>query len=163
MSAQTVYSPELELEKAITGLLTDALTALSTNDPQQFQKGRPRVEVMCQLGADRSAHLALSQYTGLKDDCEDSWAVIVTVDVITDARIDVHDSCRALARFKMGQLASLVNGVTLLNHVVYGPIRHMSTAMQLNDKDGLYKSSMQYGFDISVHADAWAKLNDQST
>lgn len=161
MSAQTVYSPELELEAAITALLTDAFTALSTNDPQQFQKGRPRVEVACQLGADRSAHLALSSFTGLGDDVEDSWAVNVTVDVITDANITLHDSCRALARFKMAQLPSLINGVTLLNHVVYGPVRHQNSNMLLNSADGIYKTTMQYSFDISVHADAWAKLNDQ--
>lgn len=159
MSAQTVYSPEVELESAITGLLTDAFNALSTADPQQFQKGRPRAEVACQLGADRSAHLALSSFTGLGDDVEDSWAVNVTVDVITDALITVHDSCRALARSKMAQLPSLINGKALFNHVCYGPIRHQSTSMALSPDKGFYKSTMQYAFDISVHADAWAKLN----
>jgi hypothetical protein len=161
VSAQTVYSPEVELETAITGLLTDALLTLSTSDPQTFQKGRPRAEVVCQLGADRSAHLALSDFTGLNDDVEDSWAVIVTVDVITDAIIAPHDSCRALARLKMAQLPSLINGTSLFNHVAYGPIRHMSTNMLLDSAQGLYRSTMQYSFDISVHADAWAKLNEQ--
>lgn len=160
MSVETVYDIEGELENAISPLLSATISALTPQDDPAFQKDRPRVEVMVQLGAGKEKHMALvdggdGSGTQLR---EDAWSATLNVILLTGAEIDVHSSYRAFLRDKISNLPALINGITLLNHVIYYPIRSLGTSPVLTPQEGTYKTIMNYAFDVSIHQDAWALL-----
>lgn len=159
MSVESCYDIEGDLESAIGPILSATISALTPQDDPTFQKDRPRVEVMVQLGAGKSNHVQLiDDGTGTGQLREDAWDATLRVELLTGADIKIHSSYRAFLRDKISNMPALINGITLMNHVIYYPIRSLGTSPVLTPQAGYYKTVMNYALVVSIHQDAWALL-----
>lgn len=154
---QDVYDIEAAVEPAVTKLFEDKFAALSSQDPQVFQKERGRVEVSCRKGAG-TGHLAMTELTGLECEVEDAWKLAIEVALITAADMKVHGSYRAFVRYTAARLPVLVNGLLLMSHVIYGPMVSVGDSPLLQAQDGYYLTRLNYTSVVSVHPDTWATL-----
>lgn len=162
MSVADLYNFKAEIEPAIGRVLeANAIQFLDTQDPQAFQKPRARVEVMFILGAGKQEHLAMSEVTGLECDVEDAWDATVNLSLITASDPAIHGAYEAQIRYVMQRLPPLINGVVggIMNHVVYGPVRHLASTETLKSEDGFYTTEMQFAFSVSIHETAWSLLS----
>lgn len=162
MSVNDVYDIEGELELAVSAVLNAAgVTGLTTQDPQTFQKNRPRSEVMAILGAGKDGHMHdLSADTDVEiNPVEDAWNISLRVAIITDAAIEGHTNYRSMVRYLMASIPGRINGISLINHVAHGPVLHQSSTPILKTDEGYFVTRSEFNLTISVHQDAWPKLN----
>lgn len=156
MNITAVWDIEGALETACNALFADLMTALSTQDPQTFQKDWPRVEVVAQLGAGRG-QLMPSEVTGLEMDVENCFRVNINADLITDADMVVHKNFRALVRHMLSRLPVLINP-RMIYHNIDGPMRPAGTTQILKPDEGTYITRLVYTCDVSVLESAWSAL-----
>lgn len=162
MSVETVYDPESECELAIGAQLTNAIATFTPSDAPQFQKERARVEVVCALGAGQGHMQDIDEDpSGDYRPREDAWAMQFRVMVVTQADIKSHRSVLALMRKTMAELPWTINGTAtgMQNHFIGRPMVHQSSSRMFKTADGLFQTQMVYSGIISVHRDAWDKLN----
>lgn len=159
MSYLDIWNIRGALEPAIQQAMGDTLTALTTQDAQQFQKARARVEIMFIWGGSKDKHLAPADRTKLADDVEDAWSGTVRLQIITEADKDIHASYEAFCRYVMHTLPSRINEKVLTYHKVYGPIQHLGTGLTMKSNEGVYMTEINFGLVVSIHASAWAQLN----
>ena len=159
MSFADIWNIKKELETAISKVMSDAITTLTSQDQQTFQKARARVEIDFILGPGKDRHLAPSEITGLEDDVEDAWSGVVNLGVITAASADIHGQYESYCRYIMATLPSKINNVILKNHVIYGPVEHQGSSPSYKPEESIFKTDMQFGLVVSIHASAWALLN----
>ena len=165
MSNLDVYDPESALENAVRSILNDTLAAFTPQSDPQFQKERPRVEIQCSLGASKNNHVVdidgLDEYRPR----EDGWKIRASLVIVTPTPANgdggqLHRECRALIRRTMfelpwnGQIPALMP-----NHVIYAPVGHMGTTPTPKPENGFWLTRMDWDLTISIHKDAWAKLD----
>lgn len=161
MNITNVWDIEGALEVACDALFADLMTALSTQDPQTFQKDRPRVETVAQLGAGRG-QLMPRELTGLEMEVENCFRVNINADLITDADMAVHKNFRALVRHTLSRLPVLLNP-KLVYHNLDGPMRPAGTTQILKPDEGTYITRLVYTCDVAILQSAWAELADTAS
>ena len=169
MSLTDIWDTKGELERAITGQFTDLMTALSMQDQQTFQKARARVEIEVDLSPTGRQQMALAGkapdgtisggFTGLECDIENTFRATIRATLITEADATIHTNFHCQVQHVLARLPPLVNGITLLNHVIYAPMFYGGESYFVKPEGGYYKSVLSYSCNISIHAGAWAKAN----
>ncbi len=155
-----VYDIEGEIEKAITAILNATLLSISTQDKPALQRARGRAEVQCSLGSGLM-HLAPSEETALLCDVEDAWNLTTSLELISEADMAAHTTFRSAIRLTMFQLPPLINGVLILNHVIYGPMRHLGSTVVTKADGGYYVTKMNFACHVSIHTAAWQSLQNK--
>jgi len=156
MNITAVWDIEGAIETACDAIFADLMTAISTQTGQEFQKDRPRVETVAQLGAGKG-QLAIREMTGLEMDVENTFRVNINADLVTDADMDAHKNFRALIRHTFSRLPLLINPA-MSYHEIYGPMRPAGTSQIIKPDEGAYISRMSYSCDVSILKSAWAQL-----
>ena len=158
-TAAAIYDFESVVSRAVAEVLTDAgLKALTIEDESDFQKTRPRVEVIYKhLGEATPKRIAV-----LPDKSQRTSAFRgeLHLHAITDADPvgkTAHSQYRAVVRAVIAGLQDAVNGDKLdkhrINFVVTG-----NEITGIRPQDGYQQTTFPFQIDISIQADAWATL-----
>lgn len=158
MSLIDVWDHKGELEKSLTTLFDGIVSAFSSQVPPQFQKNRPRVEFEVQIGGGKR-QWAPTELSGLETEVEHCFGVTIRALIVTEADMVTHTAFRCTVQHAMARLPALVNGVTLINHYLSPRMFFGGAVDYIAPEKGAYRTDITYSGDISVHADAWSKIN----
>jgi hypothetical protein len=155
MSAATdIYAFETLFPDALKTVLTAAeIKAFTLSDTVNFQKDRPRVEIVFHPGAGREQFI---QVNG--DPRETSWAGEFELLLVTEAEVNTHLAYLTQIRSTLHGVFGQINDYVLTRHIIQPFIRDGGTVSQWTPQDGCFISRLTVGVDYSVQADAWAAL-----
>lgn len=113
-----LYDLETALEDAFQCALTDAgLTVVAPRqNAKDFQKQRPRVELMLTLGNAKQSYASATEFTGVPDDLRNlTWGARLELSLIANSvggsDNPAHRTYRAYIRNVMATMRATVNGV----------------------------------------------------
>jgi len=123
-----------------------------------FQKARPRVEIMFVPGAGQGRFREMI-VDGIRTPVETCWKGQFKLDLITDARINIHAAFRTFTRFLMQTMVWRINGTAPMEiHKIQRFPRDGGTSPVMKPQDGYLQTTMLYDVDLSVQDNAWAAL-----
>jgi hypothetical protein len=159
MSAQDIYDFEVIVPVAVQTVLTAAgLTAMTIADTQDFQKTRPRVEVVYKHTGE-----AQPQRKAMLDDGSKRTSCFrgeLKLHAITDADAAgklAHSEYRAQVRAAVAVLQDQLNGSALANHNIQF-ITSGNEETGVRSADGYQQTTFSFQVDLSVQQDAWSIL-----
>jgi hypothetical protein len=153
---QTIYDFERVLETSAKAVFTTAeVAAFTSQDTFDFQKNRPRVEILFTPGAGRQQYHVLASGNLV----ETSWSGTFRVQVVTRADISIHSEFRAEVRGIMHALPWTINEVEpMMHHCLHRIVDGGTSGMEIAPEDDLMKTTLEFQVDFSVQADAWALI-----
>lgn len=157
MSVKDIYAIEEACEGGLAGYLNDNLPDLkyaTTLTAPQFQSDRPRVEIMCVLGAGQGRWKSVEGITR-----ETSWDAQYLLALITNDDIAIHTSYRSTLRATMHQITGL-NETYLPLHKIQPFFLDGGTSPVVKPQEGDMVSRMVFNIKVSVQDNAWAQLNN---
>lgn len=151
-----LYDFETAIEGAVKTYLTEnSLKAYVSSDDPELQRERPRVEIVCNVGAmtdHRSTHN--TEYR------PDTYVGTVTLTVITDSTASTHSQFRAGVRYLMGAVESALsddaNGVNerLPLHSINRFVE-AGTSPTYKADEGSYESQIVFEIHFNIRPAAW--------
>lgn len=161
-----VYDIEGELEQAIERIMNQKMVTITNQDPEQFQRANPRLEVQVGLGAGKERQIAPAELTLLPMDVEDVFECTIYCQIITGSNVDDNDPIkshrfyRAWTRYYMNILPSLINNQPggIMNHWVGFPMYHKGSTPMWKPEDGRLRTDMTWGTFVGIHVQAWTNL-----
>ncbi len=156
---QDIYDFEIVIPRAVKAVLEDQdLRTFTIEDAIEFQKVRPRVEVVYRhMGEASPKRLAILPDGSKRTSC---FRGELRIHAITDAdeagKLE-HSRYRAFVRAAIAGLQDAVNGDELELH----KIQFVTTGNEetgIRSADGYAQTSFPFLLDISIQADAWGSL-----
>jgi hypothetical protein len=156
MNAYQVYDFENQIEAAAKLVFADAdLTCripADDSDDSDFQKVRPRVELVMTLGAG-------AQRWKPDDYREQAWKGSIRLHVLTSEDPVQLRSYLSQVRAVMATLpASIQTNHAPVYVVVFKPIRWAGESPIYRPQDGFFAVTMNYDFDFCVKTDVWSQI-----
>jgi hypothetical protein len=177
----SIWDIESAVETAAAAWLSTILIAVGTlrtvitpSSESKFQSERPRAEVICVLGSQKTntpegnRMLANLSFPGKAFEIANNYQGQLQISVITSAAEEskpLHAQFRAVVRWLMAQFAyatkpllnsdgsvqSAQNPYTLTQHIIQF-VTEASTAPIYSPEEGVWKSSIHFDLRISLHA-----------
>ncbi len=142
-----------------------AANALTAQSDPEFQKRRPRAEIVFSLNGSKSPiQYAVIKRTG-KTDLLRNAAWIGTLDILALSEADIpgkriHSQYRAKVRNFTQQLMDKINdGVALPYHKIQQVVEG-NTRVSIKLDGGTQTSLLSFVVNFSVHSGAWAQLSN---
>ncbi len=157
-----LYNFETQIEDGLSAVLIAAgLNAATPRTASKFQKIRPRVELLFDVGAARqSYHIVNEQKRNA------SWTGTLKVGIITESEnigSEDHRNYRAEIRNAMALAFYTMNvadtSAPLPYHEIQGPFIELSTSPSYAPQDGVEMSLLNYRVDFGIVFAAWAELS----
>ncbi len=154
--ASEIYDFETIIPSAVVEVFTEAgLPGFTILDAQQFQKTRPRCEIVYKHGGESTPKRLKKMDDGsTRVSCFNGE---LKIHAITDADVAgkaSHSTFRAEVRNICASLQARLNSIKLIKHsiafVVGGTEDH-----GVRSADGFEQTTFSYNLDISVKPDAW--------
>jgi hypothetical protein len=156
VSAADVYNFELIVPRAIKDLFTSrGVTAFTMEDEADFQKARPRVDIVWATKGEVSPRF----WAILPDGTKRAAAFRGELKIFVVASPDpagrlTHADIRANVRDIVAGLPENVNGSALQNHRL-NFVEVGSEETGIRDKDDLLQTTFPFTCSIAIQADAW--------
>lgn len=133
------------------------------NGQPDFQKDRPRVEVVFTRGSGRKRwHLPPNPQPNIPlvmQARESAWIGNLAIAALTIADGYTHAQFLATVRYVAAAIPGSVDGLSIVNHCINGPISDLGETHQYNREQGYYLTTINYAFEFSVQNTAWALIN----
>lgn len=168
-----VYDFENVLEKALQALFTTAeIKSFTTQDfgalkddgagnqvpVIDFQNERPRVEILFTTGAGQGQFRPLI-VGGVEVPVETSFKGRYQLDLITEAKIQIHSAYRTRIRGFMHTQLLGVNGTDPMTlHRIHRFQMDAGTSPTFHAAEGYLRTILQFDIDFSIQDSAWATL-----
>lgn len=153
---ELIYGFERVFETSLKSVFDTAqIKCFTTQDTFDFQKDRPRVEVMFTPGAGQKQRPYLP---AIQEEREVAFKGQYRLDLITAAAVAVHNDFRTKIRSLVHGLPARINSVEPMQYHKLQFINDAGTTPTLKPEDGYYLTVMIYDVDFSIQADAWALL-----
>jgi len=137
----------------------DAAAVKAGYDLIDFQKDRPRAEIMFTPGAGQGRFVA-KVIGDIEMPVETSWKGQFKIDLITAADIRIHAAFRTVVRFIMHTQLLSVNGTSLLLHKIQTFYRDGGTSPVMKPEEGIFQTTMIFDLDFSLEDCAWNFLEN---
>ena len=179
MAISDIYAMEQIVEPALASILgtitAGGIQAFSSQDPTQFQKIIPRVEIQFNVGAGQNRFVIVDPSSGAyptdppavaalqgnqlmnRYRRESAWACSCQFALITAANITDHNAYRAMVRASLASLNVFVNEALPRHELVFTGDGG-NTPMQMSEDKAYFKTDFVFNGKISVQADAWTAL-----
>lgn len=155
-----IYDIETALEAAFKTLFEEELfTTYVTNDAAEFQKSRPRVEIMFALGSETGHNSTHSTY--YRPDAFNGSLVVAVVTPADDTNGTAqHAQYRARVRNLMAKCRTRFKSDAdgddaLLPYHTVQDVVESGTAPAYAPEDGVYISRGNYELKLNIRPDAW--------
>lgn len=128
------------------------------SDPPEFQKLRPRVEIVYRSSGESNPRRIVFLPDGTKRGS--AFNGELKIHAITDADVPgkaFHAAYRAAVRERLARLQDSVNGVTLLLHKIQW-LEPGNEQTGIRTADGYQQTTFPFQVMLSIQADAWAQL-----
>ncbi len=161
MSAITdLYDFETILPNAVKTVLQDQfdLVAFTLADKIDFQKDRPRVEIIYQhQGETNPKRIAMLPDGSKRTSCFRGELKLIAISEAEETGKLAHSQYRAQVRNACSQLEQLVNETQLDKHRINFTVTgHEVTGVR--QQDGYQQTTFPFIIDISIQQDAWATV-----
>ncbi len=168
LQLQDLYDFEKWIELGIQTVLEadpwdlskDQQRVFTTQDTGDFQKVRPRVELMFATGAwDQQREYPLDAQDGLGQvRREVAWQGELHVQVISESDITVHTPFRTAVRAAMSSLVRTVNVPAILPYHNISRVTTRGSTPAIKPEENLYLTTMIFGLQFSINATAWPQI-----
>lgn len=156
MSAETdIYSFEQIFEDALKAVFTAReVKAFTSQDTPDFQKDRPRVEVVFIPGPSQGQYKTVGGNFR-----QTSWKGQFQLRLVTEASAQVHNAFRAVIRSIMHGVGAAINETPPMDkHKLQPFFADAGTSPRYQPEEGTYETNMIFECDFSVQNSAWAAL-----
>lgn len=153
-----VYAFEEILSEAFSTVLNGAdLTALSINDPDEFQKVRPRCEINVMVtGSGEEMYAETNQQISPGSLRQKTFTASAKIDVLTLNDQTLHAQYRATIRNKCAVFLRTVNPI--LERHALSWFRAGECEYFINPQEGYLRTSMNFDFGFCILNTAFADL-----
>jgi len=124
-----------------------------------FQRDRPRIEIMFTPGAGREQFRPLRISEVREIPVETSWSGQYKLDVITLADIRVHREFVTAVRFILHTQLYTLNADYLPRHRIQVDYKDAGSSPAMECDKGSFQTIMLFDLDFSIQDDAWPVLN----
>lgn len=157
MSAESnIYDFSGQIEPAIKAVFTDAeVKAFTAQEAPQFQKERPRVEVVFVKGQGRGQWFRVPGETAPR---ETAWQGALNLAAISSPDIATHNAFCVKIRNIMATIGQQINGNTLPFHKIQNFFVSGGETPSYTVEDGVYRTDISYNVEVSVQNNAWMAL-----
>lgn len=163
-----IYNFEEIVPAAVAVVLSGfGLVAIWQGSPTEFQKARPRVEVVWQTGSVTQPIRLLQIPAGSQITRAQAWKGVLTIAAITDAADTskgTHGAYVSRVRNVLAYLPSQINGQAagLTRHKLQFEYES-GTTRQYRNEQGYWQSNITFACDLSIQANAWSDFNETTT
>lgn len=172
----SIYDFERIFETAFAAVMASySLTAATPDTIASFQEKRPRVEIVVKAGQaiDRGNGGAMKFLQNYSDAsfppitllAHAAYSGTAAFTVVTNSKESdkaMHAQYRSAIRFLLDTIQPRINGAGtpggLVNHCLQFT-RPTNTSLIFADKEGFWRSSLEYEIQFSIQDNAWAALN----
>jgi len=159
MAAADIYNFEVIIPRAVATVLEGLdLSAFTIEDNPEFQKLRPRVEIVYRhIGEASPQRLAILPDQTRRVSC---FRGELKLHAISDADAPgklVHSTYRAMVRNGIAALRESVNGTQLLLHKIQFVVTG-NEETGVRTADGFQQTTFPFTIDVSIQQDAWTTL-----
>jgi len=123
-----------------------------------FQRDRPRVEIMFQPGAGQGQLRPLRISDTQEIPVETSWGGQFKLEVITLPDIRIHRAFVTAVRFVMHTQLYTLNGNQLTRHVIQRAFTDSGSTPALQPDQGDFQTTLLFDLDFSIQDDAWPEF-----
>jgi hypothetical protein len=159
VSAADIYNFELIVPRAIKDLFTArTVTAFTMEDATDFQKTRPRIDIVWTTKGEVSPRIwaILPDETKRAAAFKGDLKIFVVSSSDPDGRL-THAEMRAAVRDVIAGLPDSLNGSGLQNHKL-NFIEFGQEETGIRDKDDLLQTTFPFTCHIAIQKDAWSLL-----
>lgn len=162
-----LYDPESAIEAAVKSVLEDqGLVAVTVADSPEFQKARPRCEILFQNGAE-SGHAFILPDASIRADV---WAGTLQLACVTSATSAPGVSASTQHRQYRAQVRSVCAGYfrtlkspeVLPFHIIMD-VEESGTSNEYKPQDGLWASNISFAVKYGIRPDAWPQIQSPLT
>jgi hypothetical protein len=123
-----------------------------------FQRDRPRVEIMFTPGAGQGQFRPLQITDDTAVPVETSWSGQFKLEVITAPDVRIHRAFVTAVRFIMHTQLYTLNGNFLDKHRIQVDVKDGGTSPMMHADEGAFQTTQLFDLDFSIQDDAWATL-----